>query len=129
MTKALTLSAALAAALTIAGTAGALDLRLSVETPPGHVRNQAAEHWAQAIHDLSNGDITVEVFPSGQLYNSADAIRAEIGNVLAGKAPGRASSDEITAYRSLGIAAQDLAAAQFVVNRAIAQGRGQSVSL
>ncbi|MCB1359846.1 MAG: TRAP transporter substrate-binding protein DctP [Rhodobacter sp.] len=82
MTKALTLSAALAAALTIAGTAGALDLRLSVETPPGHVRNQAAEHWAQAIHDLSNGDITVEVFPSGQLYNSADAIRALASGAL-----------------------------------------------
>ncbi|WP_068299814.1 TRAP transporter substrate-binding protein DctP [Pararhodobacter sp. CCB-MM2] len=82
MTKALTLSAALATALTFASGALALDLRLSVETPPGHVRNQAAERWAEAIHTLSNGEINVEVFPAGQLYNSADAIRALASGAL-----------------------------------------------
>lgn len=60
---------------------------------------------------------------------SADRIKGEIGNLLAGKAPGRSSADEITAYRSLGIAAQDLAAAAFVLDEARRQGRGQAVSL
>ncbi|WP_246022209.1 TRAP transporter substrate-binding protein DctP [Pararhodobacter zhoushanensis] len=82
MTKLFKLSGALTAALMIASGAQALELRLSVETPPGHVRNQAAEHWAAAIAELSGGDITVEVFPAGQLYNSADAIRALASGAL-----------------------------------------------
>ena len=89
---------------------------------------ERASIWVDYLPStLAQAGEIVDMIAAGRF--SADAIRAEIGNVLAGKAPGRASSDEITAYRSLGIAAQDLAAAQFVVNRAIAQGRGQSVSL
>ena len=37
-------------------------------------------------------------------------ICGEIGEVLAGNVPGRRSADEITVYKSLGVAAQDLAA-------------------
>ena len=73
---------ALATALMVASGAQALELRLSVETPPGHVRNQAAERWAAAIAEASGGDITVEVFPAGQLYNSADAVRALASGAL-----------------------------------------------
>lgn len=65
-----------AISLTIAGTASATELRLSVETPPGHIRNQAAEKWAEAIAAKSGGSLTVTVFPAAQLYKSADAIRA-----------------------------------------------------
>ena len=76
-------TAALAAALLAAGAATAqTELRLSVETPPGHVRNLAAERWAEAIEQKSGGEITVEVFPSGQLYQSADAIRALASGAL-----------------------------------------------
>jgi ornithine cyclodeaminase len=53
----------------------------------------------------------------------------EIGETLAGRAPGRTAPDQITAYRSLGIAAQDLAAAAHVLARAEAEGRGQRVTL
>jgi len=52
-----------------------------------------------------------------------DHLRAEIGEVLGGTAPGRGGAGEITLYRSLGIAAQDLAAAHHVC----AAGRGQKV--
>lgn len=82
MMKALKTTAAVAALMALSTTAHAVDLRLSVETPPGHIRNQAAERWAAAIHDMSNGDITVAVFPAGQLYNSADAIRALASGAL-----------------------------------------------
>ncbi|MCE8544446.1 ornithine cyclodeaminase family protein [Ruegeria pomeroyi] len=41
-------------------------------------------------------------------------VRGEIGEVLAGKVPGRPDTDAITLYRSLGIAAQDLACADHV---------------
>jgi TRAP-type C4-dicarboxylate transport system substrate-binding protein len=77
------LGAALFAATSIyAFAAQAVDLRLSVETPPGHVRNLASEKWAEAIEKNSNGDINVEVFPSGQLYDSAGAIRALASGAL-----------------------------------------------
>jgi len=56
-------------------------------------------------------------------------VRAEIGEVLSGAAPGRGRDDEITLYRSLGIAAQDLAAAQHVLEAAQAQGIGTEVAL
>jgi len=65
-----------------AGAALAAELRLSVETPPGHIRNMAAEKWAEAIAEKSGGAITVEIFPAAQLYKSADAIRALASGAL-----------------------------------------------
>lgn len=66
----------------VATTAFATELRLSVETPPGHVRNLAAEKWAEVIAEKSGGELTVEVFPAAQLYKSADAIRALASGAL-----------------------------------------------
>jgi ornithine cyclodeaminase/alanine dehydrogenase-like protein (mu-crystallin family) len=54
-------------------------------------------------------------------------IRAELGEVLAGSASGRGSDEEITIYESLGIAIEDLAAADHVVRRARAEGVGVDV--
>jgi TRAP-type transport system periplasmic protein len=59
-----------------------VELRLSVETPPSHARNLAAERWAQAIERLSGGTLSVRIFPSGQLYGSAGAIRALASGAL-----------------------------------------------
>lgn len=75
-----TLAAALATGFATA--TYATELRISVETPPGHVRNLAAEKWAEAIEAKSGGAITVEVFPAAQLYKSADAIRALASGAL-----------------------------------------------
>jgi len=55
-------------------------------------------------------------------------IRAEIGELLLG-AEGRRSVDELTVFKSLGLAVEDLAAAEHVVRRAEAEGVGQVVSL
>jgi ornithine cyclodeaminase len=54
-------------------------------------------------------------------------IRGEIGEVLIGAAPGRSSSDELTVFRSLGLAVEDLAAAEYVVRRARETGLGTEV--
>lgn len=54
-------------------------------------------------------------------------IRAEIGEILAGRAEGRRSRDEITLFKSLGIAIEDLAAAQFLYDKARRLGRGSVV--
>jgi alanine dehydrogenase len=48
----------------------------------------------------------------------------EIGEVIAGSAPGRTSGDEVTIYKPLGIAVEDVAAAQLAYMRARAEGRG-----
>lgn len=55
---------------------------------------------------------------------TATHIVAEIGKVLAGEAPGRLSPADITIYKSLGIAAQDLAAAWHVMQGAERRGLG-----
>jgi len=60
---------------------------------------------------------------------TADHVRGEIGEVLAGAKPGRAGDDEITMYKSVGIAAQDVAAASLVYRRALEQGAGTEVEM
>jgi alanine dehydrogenase len=53
-----------------------------------------------------------------------DDVHAELGEVVAGKKPGRISKDEITVFDSTGTALQDVAAAAVVYERAIKNGRG-----
>jgi ornithine cyclodeaminase len=54
-------------------------------------------------------------------------IKAELGDVLAGSAPGRSSPEEITVFESLGLAVEDLASAEYLVRRAEAEGVGTTV--
>ena len=54
-------------------------------------------------------------------------IKAELGEVLVGDHPGREHDDELTVFKSLGIAVEDLAAAELVVRRAREQGVGREV--
>lgn len=54
-------------------------------------------------------------------------IRAELGEVLIGAQPGRTSAEEITVFKSLGLAIEDLAAAEHVYRKAQQQGVGSWV--
>jgi ornithine cyclodeaminase/alanine dehydrogenase-like protein (mu-crystallin family) len=56
-----------------------------------------------------------------------DHIRAELGEVLAGMHPGRTDDSELTVFKSLGIAVEDLAAAELAVRRARERGAGVEV--
>jgi ornithine cyclodeaminase/alanine dehydrogenase-like protein (mu-crystallin family) len=56
-----------------------------------------------------------------------DHIKGEIGEVLIGAAPGRSDPQELTVFRSLGLAVEDLAAAEYVVRRARESGVGVEV--
>jgi ornithine cyclodeaminase len=58
-----------------------------------------------------------------------DHIRAELGEVVIGAHPGRTSPEEVTVFRSLGLAVEDLAAAEYVVQRARKEGAGTEVPL
>jgi ornithine cyclodeaminase/alanine dehydrogenase-like protein (mu-crystallin family) len=54
-------------------------------------------------------------------------IQAELGEVLAGRHPGRRSASEFTLYKSLGLGTQDLAAIEAAVESARKLGRGVEV--
>jgi ornithine cyclodeaminase len=58
-----------------------------------------------------------------------DHIVAEIGEVFADRAVGRRSEKEITVFKSLGLAVEDLAAARRVYEAAVRAGVGATVSL
>jgi ornithine cyclodeaminase len=59
----------------------------------------------------------------------ADSIIAEIGELLIGTKPGRASADEITLFKSLGLAIEDVACAEYHYKKALSENRGTSVNL
>jgi ornithine cyclodeaminase/alanine dehydrogenase-like protein (mu-crystallin family) len=60
---------------------------------------------------------------------SEEQIAAELGEVVAGTKPGRTSADEITVFKSVGVAFQDIATAAYVYREAIARGMGLEVDL
>jgi alanine dehydrogenase len=53
---------------------------------------------------------------------AAGHIEAELGEVVSGTVPGRTSPEEITLFKSLGMAVEDIVAADLVYRRAIAAG-------
>ena len=55
---------------------------------------------------------------------AVNPVRAELGELLTGTAPGRAHDDEITVFESLGLAAEDLAAASYLYQKASRLGAG-----
>jgi ornithine cyclodeaminase len=54
-------------------------------------------------------------------------IKAELGELLIGAHPGRTSNDEITVFKSLGLAIEDLASAAYVYQKAERENVGASV--
>jgi ornithine cyclodeaminase/alanine dehydrogenase-like protein (mu-crystallin family) len=56
-----------------------------------------------------------------------ERIAAELGEVLVGEHPGRTDDAELTVFKSLGLAVEDLAAAELVVRKAREQGVGTEV--
>jgi ornithine cyclodeaminase len=67
------------------------------------------------------------VIPLREGAIAKEHIKAELGEVLAGTAPGRTSADEITVFESLGLAVEDLAAAEYLERQALEAGVGTTV--
>jgi ornithine cyclodeaminase len=72
------------------------------------------------------GDILLAL--KEQSISAAD-IHGEIGEVLAGAKAGRSSPSEVTLYKSVGIAIQDVAAAQLVYRKALERNVGTDVEV
>lgn len=77
----------------------------------------------QAVH---SGEVNVPI--SAGTY-TADAIHAELGEVVDGAKRGRNDTDGITVFDSTGLAIQDVAAAHVVYEHASEQDRGTSIAL
>jgi alanine dehydrogenase len=60
---------------------------------------------------------------------SAEHVKAEIGELILGTEPGRSSDEELTLYKSVGVAVQDAAAAALVLASAKSAGRGQEIAI
>jgi alanine dehydrogenase len=60
---------------------------------------------------------------------TGENIHGEIGEVLAQAKPGRRSTDELTLYKSVGIAIQDVTTANLVYQKALRQGVGTNVEI
>lgn len=56
-------------------------------------------------------------------------IVAEIGEIAAGRIKGRTAKDEITVYKSLGVAAQDLAAGHWLYEKSLRLGFGTDINM
>jgi alanine dehydrogenase len=60
---------------------------------------------------------------------SEDHIHGEIGELVAGAKPGRTSPEQITLYKSVGVAVQDAVAATLVLEAARSTGAGTDIGL
>jgi alanine dehydrogenase len=69
------------------------------------------------------------LFPKKEGAIGDDHIQGEIGEILLGQIAGRTSPDEITLFKSLGLAVEDLAAAHHIYLKALEKGLGMAVEL
>ena len=67
------------------------------------------------------------LFPKKEGAIDDGHIRGEIGDILLDRIGGRASSEEITLFKSLGLAAEDVAAAHYVYQKVLKNEKGEWV--
>jgi ornithine cyclodeaminase len=72
------------------------------------------------------GDLLIAM---GEGAVKGDHVQAELGDVIIGKNPGRRSPRELTLFKSLGLAVEDVASAAYLVRRARETGTGQTVHM
>lgn len=58
-----------------------------------------------------------------------DWVKVELGEIVNGSHPGRTNADQITLFKTVGIAVQDAAAAAYALNGAMVEGLGSIVNL
>jgi alanine dehydrogenase len=79
-------------------------------------------------------DLTEQCAAIGELHHALAAgtmqrsdLHAELGEIVAGRKPGRSSPEEVIIFDSTGMALQDVAAAAATYEKAVAEGRGSTV--
>lgn len=95
--------------------------------PGGELPFEVVRHATLAVESR----LSFEPPPAGcaELAGLDPALGIELGELLSGRAPGRLSDAQLTAYKSMGHAMEDLVVAELVYRKARAVGAGRSVSL
>jgi ornithine cyclodeaminase/alanine dehydrogenase-like protein (mu-crystallin family) len=111
---------------------GALVISLGAHEPGMREMDPALTARARVIVDsraaalVEAGDI-VQGIREGHFTKAH--IAAELGEVILGRVPGRRTNEEIVIFKSLGMAVEDVAAAQLVFAHARGQGIGREILL
>lgn len=81
-------------------------------------------------------EVEAAMAEAGDLLKAIDAgllarddVRTELGQVVDGSAPGRSSPEQVTFFKSVGNAVQDVIVARYAVTAAERSGRGQTIAL
>jgi ornithine cyclodeaminase len=69
------------------------------------------------------------LIPRGEGVIDDRHILGELGEVLVGKIPGRTAPDQVTVFKSLGIAIEDLAATHLILTKAQQSGKGTWIEM
>ena len=96
------------------------------EMPPQLVKRSRLYVDSRDAAVLESGDIVMNI--ADGLFD-ASHIRGEIGEVVLGRVGGRKSDDDITVFKSLGMAVEDVVAADLVFRRASESGAGMELTL
>ncbi len=80
---------------------------------------------SRAAGRKESGDLLI---PQQEGAFGDDHILGEIGAVISGAVPGRLAGHDVTIFKSLGLAVEDVVAARLAVDRATAAGLGQRLS-
>lgn len=96
------------------------------EMPPMLVKRGRVYVDSTAAALVESGDIVMNI--EAGLFD-ASHVRGEIGELVLGRIPGRQSDKDITIFKSLGMAVEDVVAADLVLRRAIETGSGTELAL
>jgi ornithine cyclodeaminase/alanine dehydrogenase-like protein (mu-crystallin family) len=96
------------------------------EMPPALVARARLYVDSRAAALVESGDV-VQGIKDGLF--GPDHVRGELGEVVLGKVAGRSSDADITIFKSLGMAVEDVVAADLVYRRAVEKGTGTELTL
>jgi ornithine cyclodeaminase len=100
----------------------------SMQELPTHILLRAAkvavESREAALEEC--GDLIIPIEQG--LYKGED-LYGELGDILAGAKAGRETSDEITIFKSVGLAAMDVVVAKMIYEKMMEYGHGQKVQI
>ncbi len=96
------------------------------EIPPGTVAQARVivDHRESALAEGGDLIIPLEAGMFGE-----DHIMGELGELAAGEVVGRISEEDLTFFKSVGNAVQDMVVAKRAIDRAVTEGIGQEISL
>lgn len=96
------------------------------EMPPALVARARLFVDSRAAALVESGDIVLGM--KDGLFGP-DHVRGELGEVVNGNVTGRTADNEITIFKSLGMAVEDVVAADLVLQRAVKTGAGTELTL